>query len=248
MGQIMKFVFAGAAVILGVSPVALMAQDLGWRYDVRSHDWTEDTSVAPPDEQFQSGLFPNDPIADPSRAVSEVFEARRGNMGAVAQLAYTDLAGSENIAFDAGFAAAPADLSTTMLNVHTALHAHDPYTGVSLPPEAPHVVHATEISFESDPDRALALGGEADGATPVLVLRLSTDFNDKWYGTTLADARQSWDGLDETWQALAMVGYRLSPRWSAEFGYPYMQMAADIGADTLELDLSAPVIGINARF
>ena len=65
--------------------------------------------------------------------------------------------------------------------------------------------------------------------------------------TVLADAG-GFSGDDSTWQALASVGYRFNPRWSAQLGYRYMGVEKEIDGFDAEMDLYGPLIGVTAQF
>ena len=83
---------------------------------------------------------------------------------------------------------------------------------------------------------------------PLLAARVIAPFGDKWFGTAYADAGGYVTQDSSTWQVVGTVGYRFSERWSAQFGYRYMNIEKEINDKDVSVDLYGPLVGVSVSF
>src|SRR5690606_25376773 len=82
---------------------------------------------------------------------------------------------------------------------------------------------------------------------PLLALRASAHFGDRWQTTVLADA----GGLgidsasDKTWQIVTVLTYRIAEGWSASGGYRHLHVEQKRGEVPYELAMSGPLLGLS---
>ena len=96
------------------------------------------------------------------------------------------------------------------------------------------------------PGRSFDLSG--NWADPVLGARARYDFTEKWFGTALADYGGFGGGSDESWQALATVGYQFNPSWSVQGGWRYLATEKKLEGIDVDVGLNGAIVGFTYRF
>ena len=76
-------------------------------------------------------------------------------------------------------------------------------------------------------------------------IRYTTQFSDKWGMTLRGDG--SWGDTNGTWNASILGQYHMT-HGSFAFGYRYMDLGFDPGADSVSVKLHGPLIGYAFRF
>ena len=87
-----------------------------------------------------------------------------------------------------------------------------------------------------------------DWVDPLIALRYRTDLGPDWYATLFADVGGFGAGSDQTWQALAMVGYRINDSLSVEAGYRSLSSDRIKANGRIDVQMSGPALGLRWRF
>ena len=94
--------------------------------------------------------------------------------------------------------------------------------------------------------RSFSIGD--DWVDPLIALRYRTDLGPNWYATLFADVGGFGVGSEQTWQALAMVGYRINDNLSVEAGYRTLNSERDKDNGQIDVGMSGPALGLRWRF
>ena len=94
--------------------------------------------------------------------------------------------------------------------------------------------------------RAFAIGD--DWVDPLIAVRYRTDLGPNWYATLFADVGGFGVGSEQTWQALALVGYRVNDNLSVEAGYRTLNSERDKDNGQIDVGMSGPALGLRWRF
>jgi hypothetical protein len=237
-----------AAATLG-APAS--AQD--WAYSGSIYGWFSGlgSTIETPRGTVETELDFSEVLELLDFAAFGAFEARRGEWGFIADLAYSRLSAVEETPFGDLFDDAVVGSELTLVTGYAAYRAFEA-------PEAAIDVGAgirfgsIDLGIDLDgnlaPDQSFGLSGT--WADPVVAARIVVPFNDRWYGKAFADVGGFGfgDASDLTWQAYASVGYRFNERWSTELGYRHFRVERDLEGRDLELSLSGVLVGVTARF
>ncbi len=94
----------------------------------------------------------------------------------------------------------------------------------------------------------LRLRGEETWIDPILGGRVGVDLGRRWRADLAADFGGFGAGSDFSWNVLGRVGYRITPRWTAELGYRALGVDFDAGSFVTDLSYRGPVLGLAYRF
>lgn len=244
----MRTLFAGLALLIA-GPA--LAADSGWHYDATLYAWVPGSSMSVDTDYgtLDADKSGSDALNQLDMAFMGTFEARNGRWGFIGDVIYADITTTEDTPFGRLYRDAELDTTMTAFSAYVAYRAAESET-------LAFDVAAGYRAFWVDIDGTLNSAGRArdrsasasdSWVVPIVGARLRAQFSDKWYGTVLADAG-GFSGDDSTWQALASVGYRFNPRWSAQLGYRYMGVEKEIDGFDAEMDLYGPLIGVTAQF
>ena len=87
-----------------------------------------------------------------------------------------------------------------------------------------------------------------DWVDPLIAVRYRTDLGQNWYATLFADVGGFGVGSEQSWQALALVGYRVTDRFSVEAGYRMLQSDRIAANGSIDVEMSGPAIGLRWQF
>lgn len=230
-------------------PVAAQADD--WEYSAQIYGWLPGLggSVATAHGDLDFSSSGSDLISNLDMAFMGTFEARNGKWGFVGDLIYADLGNSVPSPFGALFASADVKVKMTALSGY-ALYRAVENTNVTMD------VGAGFRAFGLDLSGTLAAGtlptesfDESDSwVDPLIAVRANWKLSDQWSATGLLDAGGFGVGSDSTWQALVAVNYQINDRWSARFGYRYLDIDKPVNGRDVNLSLSGPVLGVAMQF
>ena len=231
--------------LVALLPCAGAAQEAGWDYRVTLYGWMAglDSTAVTPLGTVNAELRFRDVLSNLKMAFMGAFEARNGPWGLIGDIVYSDLAMSRDDPLGGAFSSvtlAPRLTAATGLVAYRIRETQA--AAIDLAAGLRYVKLDTAVDFAAGPSFA----SDRSWVDPVIGLRVSGDFSESWYGRIYADAG-GWDG-SSTWQLAAVAGYRISPAWSAEFGYRRLQVKTDMSPANMSLDMSGPMLGISARF
>jgi hypothetical protein len=95
------------------------------------------------------------------------------------------------------------------------------------------------------PTRKLSGDGSLTWVDPIVALRARGPISTGWSYTVYGDVGGS-GGL--TWQALGLVNYRASPRWTMSGGWRHLAVDHHDGDFRFDVDLDGPIVGASYRF
>jgi opacity protein-like surface antigen len=236
------------ALVLAATSATVQAGD--WTYDLSANLWLNDTLLTT-DTPFGpvSGELS---FADALQALDFAFmgtvEARNGPWGVIGDLLYFKLSASGDSPNGVLFSGATIASTITVVSGYLAYRVYeDDQFAMDL--------GGGFRSFGADLDTTLtgvaapsqSFANSSDWVAPILAGRLRMNFSEQWFGTVLLDAG-GFTGDNQTWQALATVGYRLNERWTLQGGYRYLDVTQDGGARQTSLVFSGPILGVTYRF
>ena len=84
---------------------------------------------------------------------------------------------------------------------------------------------------------------------PIVGARVSAPLSGRWYASGYGDLGGFGigDASNLNWQVTGTVGYRFNERWSMLAGYRHFRVDKTLNGRDMTLELSGPVIGLNAR-
>lgn len=83
---------------------------------------------------------------------------------------------------------------------------------------------------------------------PIIGFRVHHDINDKWFVRALADIGGFGVSSDLTWQAMALLGYRITDKASAGLGYRAIGTDYTSGGTTYDVISNGLLLGLEYRF
>lgn len=246
-----------AALACGLFAAPAMAQDAadassdGWKFALTPYAWFPGlkTSVDTKSGTVNVDSSSSDALADLDMAFMGAFEARKGRWGLLLDLIYSDLSASQSTPFGVLWDKANVDTRMTAFSVYAGYRVIENDKGwldVLLGGR----FYSLDVDTALKPGLARGRNYDLsdDWADPLIGLRGRYAFNDTWFATASGDAGGFGGGSDESWQAIATVGYQIDPRWSIQGGWRYMAVEKKISGRDVEVDLSGPILGFTARF
>ena len=83
---------------------------------------------------------------------------------------------------------------------------------------------------------------------PAIGVKITHQFSEKWSGKVTGEYGGFGIESDETWQALAMLGYQLNPKWSLIGGYRYQSIDYNKNDFLYDTNTSGPFLGASYKF
>ncbi len=228
-----------------------LAQD--WTYEATLYGWLPamDVSVDTRFGEVESSGSSSDALSALDMAFMGAFQARRGKWGLAADLLYADLSNSENTTFGLVFKDTEVDLKMTALSAYALYRVYEtPAVAIDVGGG----LRAFDMKVDSKLNAAAPgvsdrdLSVDTSWVDPLIAARVIAPFGDKWFGTAYADAGGYVTQDSSTWQAVGTVGYRFNDRWSAQFGYRYMNIEKEIDGRDVSVDLYGPLAGVSVSF
>lgn len=244
----MRLVLSLLLAVASATPAS--AQTADWSYTAFVYAWIPgmDASFETQFGTVESDLSSSDALDSLDFAFMGSFEAQTGRWSFIGDVLYSRL--SDGKATPRGLLFSEATLKTSV----TALTGYGLYRlsdGSDVAVDAGVGFRAFRVTADATLASASQLqsrsaSGDADWIDPVIAGRMIVPFNDRWSGTVLADAGGT--GSSSTWQALALVNYKMSDNWAVSAGYRYMSLEKDLSDIPTTLDLYGPMIGFSYRF
>jgi hypothetical protein len=249
MGIAAKRTLAGGLVAAGlIGPGA--AQSADWEYAASLYGWFPglDISTGTPFGTLETSVSSKDVLSNLDMAFMATFEARNNKWGLLGDVFYSDLSASKPTPFGALFS---EGLIATKLTIFSGYLTYRLYeaTGVAIDGALGFrwVGLDMDVGLSAGTLPARSTSSSESWVDPVVGVRAIVDFNDKWFGSAFVDYGGT--GSDEqTWQALATVGYRFNDAWSAQFGYRVMSLKHNVGGNATKIELPGFIIGATFRF
>ena len=236
-------------LLLTLGPAA--AQD--WTYEATLYGWLPamDVSVDTRFGEVESSGSSSDALSALDMAFMGAFQARRGKWGLAADLLYTDLSNSQDTKFGLAFKDTEVDLKMTALSAYALYRVHETEAvaidvGGGFRAFGMKIDTSLNAASPDVSDRDLSV--DTSWVDPLLAARVIAPFGDKWFGTAYADAGGYITQDSSTWQVVGTVGYRFSERWSAQFGYRYMNIEKESNDKDVSVDLYGPLVGVSVSF
>jgi outer membrane receptor protein involved in Fe transport len=240
---------ASAVALVAATAGPAAAQSSNWTFSGTFYLWASDTTLTTdtPRGEVESTLSFSDALKDLNFAFAGTVEARNEPWGIITDLQYLSLSSDGDTPAGLAFSKVEADTKMTVLSSYLAYRiVEDPTVAFDL--------GAGFRAFWSEIDTTLtgtaapteSFSENDNFVIPVVAARLVLSFSENWTGTLFADLGTNGD--QDTWQALATVGYRLNDNWSLLGGYRYMKTEWDTSNGQTSMELSGPVIGAVYRF
>lgn len=245
--RLISFIAGAAFAVSAAGSVG--AQE--WTFEASIYGWLPglEATVDTPVGEVESSGGGSNLLENLDMTFMGTFETRNGDWGFILDVLYVDLSDDEATPFDLAFR--DVQLETRMM----AASGYALYRSY----ETPQIVLDAGLGFRTfsvDLDTKLTsagvvedrdFGAEETWTVPLLAARAIIPFNENWFATVYADAGATSEDTS-TWQALATIGYRFNYRWSAQFGYRYMDIQKEIDGLDADLALGGPILGATYRF
>lgn len=242
----MRTLLTATALAAGLAAPAVAES---WTYAVSPYLWLSglDTSASTPRGDFNLSMSPSDVLSELDVGFMGVAEARNGPWSLILDFIYSDLSESRDFAPGAPYASATVSNQLTAATLYAGYRVHAGRTSVDLLAGARYYDLDFRLSAAAGTAPGFSLPSGSSWTDPVVGLRLRHDFNDRWFGTVVADFG-GFSGDSDTWQAFTSLGYNLGPRWSLQGGWRHMSISKDMGAVDLDIDMSGLLLGATYRF
>jgi hypothetical protein len=243
----------GAAVVAGLLAAAAgpaAAQD-GWTFAVSPYVWLPalSTAVDTPFGRVDVDNSSSDVLNQLDFAFMGAAEARKDRWGLILDLIYSDLSSSAPTPLGVLFSEANVDTKLTAFTTYAAYRVYENERGfVDLLGGGRFYWLDVDLTLEPGLRDARSFNLSDDWADPVVGARGRVDFNEKWFGTALADYGGFAGASDTSWQVFASVGYQFNPAWSVQGGWRYMAVEKEVEGLDVEIGLNGPLVGFTYRF
>lgn len=176
-------------------------------------------------------------------------EMRYGRFGLLADFLTLSVESDVSTPRDRLFAGGKGRFSTTMGSVIAAWRPwEDASNALDLGAGFRPWSVSTRLNLHEGLLAARTLRASANWVDPVLALRYSHRFTDRWSATFYGDVGGFGAGSQLTWQLLGTVDYRATNAISVRAGYRHMQVEHDRRGTDLDIGLSGPIMAVTFRF
>jgi hypothetical protein len=237
------------ALVLAAPGAPILAQDGGWTFDVSANLWFNDTKVTTdtPFGPVDAELSFSDAIQDLDFAFMGTTEARKGPWGLIGDLLYFRLTADGPSPQGVLFSGASARTEMTVVSAYATYRVYEtPMAAIDLGVGARAFWTSLDTTLQGASAPSESFSQDKDWVDPLVAARVRVAFNEKWFGTLMADGGGTSD--TETWQGLATVGYSLNDSWAFQGGYRYMKAEWDTSLGQSSLEFSGPIVGVAYRF
>ena len=236
--------------VLGLAAGSASAQNSDWEYAATLYGWLPGLGVETETAfgTVDADVSASDLLSALDMAFMAAFEARTGPWSILGDIVYSDLSASQPTPFGALFTEAQVKSKLTLLSGYVAYRVYDT-ADVAIDLAGGFRAFDVDMTVSLTPGAAAGRSRSSSDRwiNPVLGARAIVNFNEKWFGTAFVDFGGTGSD-DNTWQALATVGYRFNERWSTQIGYRYLQFEHSLGGNDTTMSLSGALIGVTARF
>jgi len=248
----MRLLMMSALAAFG-GAVPALAQDANWNYSATSYLWFPQTTTGmeTPRGTAEAELSAKDALENLDMGIMLTGQAQRDRWSLVGDLIYLDVDGSSPSPFGLLYSDVAAESKLTSISAfalyqvwQNSQHSLDLGAGLRA------VKTDLTMTFRAGILPQSRIRIQDDWIDPVLALRYSGRLSDRWTGHMSLDYGGFGIGSasDETWQAVASLGYQLNDRWSLLAGYRHLQIDQEKDGLPYRLELSGPVFGLNIRF
>jgi hypothetical protein len=236
--------------LIGLTAAPAGAQE-GWRFAVSPYVWLPGltTSVGTPEGTVDIDTSASDAVADLNFAFMAAVEARKDRWSLILDYIYSDISMSEDTPLGLFWSSGEVDTKMTVFTTYAGYRVFE-NDRAFVEVLGGGRFYWLDVDLTLEPrllsGRTFDLSG--NWADPVLGARARYDFTDRWFGTALADYGGFGGGSDESWQALATVGYQFNPSWSVQGGWRYLATSKELEGIDVEVDLNGAILGFTYRF
>jgi hypothetical protein len=264
MDQIMRLIACLIGLIGALAALPASAEDPvsdDWQFQLAPYVWAlaADGDVTVKGQKSDVSLSFKDIFEELNYGVMLQGEARKGRVGAFANVLYANLGDEENVGgfkidpdvnlFWGGFAGyyrlGPWDLDSEAGDDSPQLIV-DPYAGVRY----------TYLDVDLDISGGPSLGKSQDWVEPIVGLRTLWELSPRWGVTAAGDVGGFGVGSDFAWQAIGLVNYRFglfgddNARFAAGYRALHQDYSNGSGANKFEWDvtLHGPIFALAIEF
>jgi opacity protein-like surface antigen len=236
-------------LLLAASAAPAVAQDGPWAFDLSANLWFNASTVTAdtPQGETSAELSFSDAIEDLDFAFMGTAEARNGPWSLIGDLLYFRITASGPSPNGVLFSGVESRSEITVVSGYATYRAYETATAafdVGVGARAFWTSIDTTLTGAAAPTEIVS--EDKNWIDPLVAARVRVAFNDRWFGTLMADGGGTGD--TETWQALATVGYQLNDQWTFQGGYRYMKAEWDTDLGQSSLEFSGPIVGVAYRF
>ncbi|MGL6211397.1 MAG: hypothetical protein ACRC14_16360 [Paracoccaceae bacterium] len=237
---------AAVAVTMLAAPVR--AETPAWDFAATLYLWGSATevTVATPSGSVSGELSFSDALEALDFAFMGTISAQRDKLSLALDALYFDLSDDRAVPNGPGFISAELKSRIKVVNAYALWE-------VAKSPQGRLDIGAGLRFFSLDNQASLSgpasvsFGLSDNWVDPLLALRYRAEFGSDWYGLLFADVGIGGES-ESTWQGVAALGYRFSDRFSVEGGYRVLQAERVEGVNTMDLEMSGPILGATWRF
>jgi hypothetical protein len=227
-----------------------VAQD-GWSFAISPYAWLPglSTSVDTAQGTVDIDTSASDAISDLDFAFMAAAEARKDRWGLILDYIYSDISTSDDTPLGLLWSSGEIDTKMTVFTTYAGYRVFENDRAlVDVLGGARFYWLDVDLTLQPGllPGQSFDLKG--NWADPVLGARARYDFTDKWFGTALADYGGFGGSSEESWQALATVGYQFNPAWSVQGGWRYLDTKKRLEGIDVDVGLNGAVVGFTYRF
>lgn len=244
--------FAAATLLLALAALPARAQE--WRVSVTPYAWlpgvTGDITTPLPGfgnrtSSLSSGGVVTSIDALPVMLAGEVGYGRFSLMGDFLYSALRQDISTRDVLHNGGHSRVSTTLGTLMLGfraLELPAHTLDLAAGVRM--------WNVDTKLSLDPGRAPGriVRATSAWADPILALRYSGRFNERWGATVYGDIGGFDTGSRLTWQVIGSVDYAWSQSTTLRAGWRYLAFERGSNAVTLDLAMNGPFLAATFRF
>ena len=237
--------------LAGPPPAAPMSPptvaDSGWSFRMAPYLWAQGldgtTGIAGLTGDVDMSF--SDIASDLDFAYMGAFEARRGRWGIMTDINYAELSDSfamRGLLFTSGEFKMKQFLSSVTLNyrvMETPTSVLDLYAGARL--------NWIELDVNARGDVGVAAAtGDKSWADAIIGARWQTSLSGPWFLRLVGDIGGG--SSDSTWQAMGLVGYKVSDSCNIGLGYRALGTDYQKGGFTYDITASGPVLGVEWKW
>jgi opacity protein-like surface antigen len=242
---------AVAVMISACTPA--FAQSSDWAYTASVSGWFTglESSVETSFGTVETELDFADVLDSLDLAFFGSFEARNGRWALVTDLIFADLGTDVSAPFGDAFRRADVDTQNTLFSAYAAYAVVErPGLRVEVGPGFRYNEASIDVRLVGNVAPTRTVSFSDSWVDPLLGARMRFDLSENWFGSAFADIGGFGmeDASDTTWQAYAGLGYRFNETWAVQAGYRQLSIERAFGGRDVTLDLSGPMIGVQASF